>query len=112
MNDKKKEKIPFDIGGMIFINEKNEETQYQFVLPQYDEMPEEIYSNHIIVNHSPTEFNLFFTRINPPISKTHIPKENDIKLKVLSRINLPPKIIQGLIDALAKNLETFNMEKQ
>jgi len=107
----KKEFVGSDIGGIVLIGEDGKEKKFPFELPEFESMPEELYSNHVIINHTNTEYNLFFTRINPVISKSHIPKGRSAKLDVVARIVLPPQVIEGLISALEKNYKDYKVNK-
>lgn len=65
------------------------------------ELPEDaaqgIYSNLVIVSHSPSEFVLDFTRVLPGLKKA----------KVYSRIILSPKHAKSLLKTLSDNIEKF-----
>ncbi|OYD15086.1 hypothetical protein CH333_06530 [candidate division WOR-3 bacterium JGI_Cruoil_03_44_89] len=65
------------------------------------ELPEDaaqgIYSNLVIVSHSPSEFVLDFTRVLPGLKKA----------KVYSRIILSPKHAKFLLKTLSDNIEKF-----
>ena len=56
-----------------------------------------LYSNLVIVNHSPTEFVLDFINVMPGAPKA----------KVRSRIILTPEHTKKFINALGKNLDKF-----
>ncbi len=56
-----------------------------------------LYSNLVIVNHSPTEFVLDFINVMPVAPKA----------KVRSRIILTPEHTKKFINALGKNLDKF-----
>jgi len=106
-NIKGKEMLKSDIGGFMVVDEKGKEKLLPFKLPNYEEQPKEIYSNHVIINHTPTEFNLFFTRINPIITKNQIPKGHSAKLEVVARITLPAQIIPGFLKAFETIFNQF-----
>lgn len=61
---------------------------------------EGIYSNFVVISHSPAEFVLDFTRMLPGAPKT----------KVFSRIIMTPQHAKSLSKALIENIEKF--EKQ
>jgi hypothetical protein len=61
---------------------------------------EGIYSNFVVISHSPAEFILDFTRMLPGTPKT----------KVFSRIIMTPQHAKSLSKALSENIEKF--EKQ
>lgn len=108
----KNKKIPkADIGGIIMVDDKGNEKRFPFEFPNYEDQPKEIYSNHVIINHTQTEFNLFFARINPIISQSQIPKGKGTKLDIVARITLPSQIISGLIKAFESNLKKFEGKK-
>lgn len=58
---------------------------------------EGIYSNLVLVTHSPSEFILDFARILPGVPKA----------KVYARIVMTPRNTKSLINVLQKNLEKF-----
>ena len=108
---KKKEMPKSSIGGIIMVDDNGIEKRFPFELTNYEDQPREIYSNHVIINNSPTEYNLFFTRINPIISKNQAPSGKSAKLEVVARITLPPKIIPGIIKALENTYKKFEEKK-
>ncbi len=112
MNKKKNVTDGSDIGGITFIDKDRSKKKFPFELPEFEFMPKELYANHIIINHTPTEYNLFFTRVNPIISKNHLPKGKYAKLDVIARITLPPQIVEGLITALQKNYDDYKSGKK
>jgi hypothetical protein len=61
---------------------------------------EGIYSNFVVISHSPAEFVLDFTRMLPGVPKA----------KVYSRIIMAPQHAKSLCKALAENIEKY--EKQ
>jgi hypothetical protein len=61
---------------------------------------EGIYSNFVVISHSPAEFVLDFTRMLPGIPKT----------KVYARIIMAPQHAKSLSKAIAENIEKY--EKQ
>ena len=61
---------------------------------------EGIYSNFVLISHSPAEFVLDFTRMLPGVPKT----------KVYARVIMTPQHAKSLLKALTENIEKF--EKQ
>lgn len=61
---------------------------------------EGIYSNFVVISHSPAEFVLDFTRMLPGVPKT----------KVYARIVMAPQHAKSLSKAIAENIEKY--EKQ
>ena len=61
---------------------------------------EGIYSNFVVISHSPAEFVLDFTRLLPGVPKT----------KVFARVIMTPQHAKSLSKALNENIEKF--EKQ
>jgi hypothetical protein len=61
---------------------------------------EGIYSNFVLISHSPAEFVLDFLRMLPGVPKT----------KVYSRIVMTPQHIKSLHAALAENIEKYEKE--
>ena len=61
---------------------------------------EGIYSNLVLISHSPAEFVLDFTRMLPGIPKT----------KVYARVIMTPQHAKSLSQALNENIEKFEKE--
>ena len=61
---------------------------------------EGIYSNLVLISHSPAEFVLDFTRMVPGVPKT----------KVYARIIMTPPHAKSLLNALKDNIEKFEKE--
>ena len=61
---------------------------------------EGIYSNFVLISHSPAEFVLDFTRMLPGVPKT----------KVYARIVMTPQHAKSLSKALNENIEKFEKE--
>ena len=61
---------------------------------------EGIYSNLVLISHSPAEFVLDFTRMVPGVPKT----------KVYARIIMTPQHAKSLLNALKDNIEKFEKE--
>lgn len=61
---------------------------------------EGIYSNFVLISHSPAEFVMDFTRMLPGVPKT----------KVYARIIMTPQHAKGLSKALNENIEKFEKE--
>jgi hypothetical protein len=65
-----------------------------------DKEAEGIYSNFVLISHSPAEFVLDFTRMVPGVPKT----------KVYARIIMTPQHAKSLLNALKDNVEKFEKE--
>jgi len=98
---------PLDLGGFIFVDEYGNEEKIPFVLPELEKVPEGIYANHVVINHTPFEFNLLFGRMQSPMSKEQMPKNKKIEIPLVAKIILPPEIARQLRDILAANIENF-----
>jgi hypothetical protein len=61
---------------------------------------EGIYSNFVLISHSPAEFVIDFTRMLPGVPKT----------KVYARIIMTPQHAKSLLNALKENIEKFEKE--
>lgn len=61
---------------------------------------EGIYSNMVLITHSPAEFILDFARILPGVPKT----------KVFARIVMTPRHVKGLLEALKENITKFESQ--
>jgi|SRR2546428_2173265 len=77
--------------------EENQENQLNIELSE--EIAEGIYSNLAIITHSSTEFVLDFIRIMPGVPKA----------KVKSRIVLTPEHAKRLMNAMADNIQKYEM---
>jgi hypothetical protein len=107
MDNKKKEEIGLGIGGIIFEDEKGKVVKMPFEVPLFEEMPKEVYANMAIVNHSKHEFNIYFSRVETPVTRNQIPKKDNYTLPIVAKIVVPPSLIENLIKALEKNYKTF-----
>ena len=65
-----------------------------------DKEAEGIYSNFVLISHSPAEFVFDFTRMVPGVPKT----------KVYARIIMTPQHAKSLFMALKENIEKFEKE--
>lgn len=61
---------------------------------------EGIYSNMVVITHSPAEFVLDFARVLPGVPKT----------KVFARIVMTPPHTKGLLDALKENIAKYEAQ--
>lgn len=61
---------------------------------------EGIYSNFVLISHSPAEFVLDFTRMLPGVPKT----------KVYARVIMTPQHAKSLLRALNENIEKYEKE--
>lgn len=61
---------------------------------------EGIYSNMVVITHSPAEFILDFARVLPGIPKS----------KVFARIVMTPPHVKGLLDALKENVAKYEAQ--
>lgn len=107
MNEKNRKKLDLGIGGITLVDKEGKEKNYPFALPPFDEMPKEIYSNHVIINHTQHEFNLFFSRMQTPITKNQFPEDGNLRLPIVAKIVIPPSLIESLIKALKDNFDKF-----
>lgn len=65
-----------------------------------DKEAEGIYSNFVLITHSPAEFIIDFTRMVPGVPKA----------KVYSRIIMTPQHVKAFYNALADNIRKFENE--
>jgi Protein of unknown function (DUF3467) len=72
--------------------------QFQFTVP--DEVAAGVYSNLVLVWHTPYEFTLDFAALEPSDS-TPVP------CRVVSRVRIPPTVIFDLMRALNENMATY-----
>jgi hypothetical protein len=76
---------------------EDEEFDQQINIELSEEMAEGVYSNLVMIAHSPSEFVLDFIRIMPNVPKA----------KVKARIILTPDHAQRLLSALKDNISKF-----
>src|SRR5438552_7705833 len=74
------------------------EQQFQFTVP--DDVAPGVYSNMVLVWHTPYEFTLDFAAIEP--SDT-----NRVPCRVVSRVRIPPTVIFDLMRALNENMSIY-----
>jgi hypothetical protein len=65
-----------------------------------DKESEGIYSNMVLITHSPAEFILDFARVLPGVPKT----------KVFARIVMTPSHVKGLLEALKENVSRYETQ--
>jgi hypothetical protein len=79
----------------------NRPTQTQQINVELGEKEAEgIYSNFVLISHSPAEFVIDFTRMLPGIPKT----------KVYARIIMTPQHTKSLLNALTENVGKYEKE--
>ena len=80
------------------MNEGNKPpAQQQFNIELSEEIAEGVYSNLVMISHSPEEFILDFIRVMPGVPKA----------RVKSRIIITPQHAKRLLRALADNIEKY-----
>lgn len=79
------------------IDPTNQQEQQQFNIELSDEIAEGVYSNLVMISHSPEEFILDFIRVMPGVPKA----------RVKSRIIVTPQHARRLLRALADNIEKY-----
>lgn len=87
------------------MNNKKKEITLNIVYPTIDDMPEDLYSNHVIITRGAEDVVLYFAKYDPPIILAGIKETDEIKAKVVSRIRLNPEVAIKLRDALDKVLK-------
>lgn len=75
----------------------NQQDQQQFNIELSEEIAEGVYSNLVMISHSPEEFILDFIRVMPGVPKA----------RVKSRIIVTPQHARRLLRALADNIEKY-----
>jgi Protein of unknown function (DUF3467) len=78
--------------------ETPEQQQFQFTVP--DEVAPGVYSNMVLVWHTPYEFTLDFSAIEPSDA-------NRVPCRVVSRVRIPPTVIFDLMRALNENMAKY-----
>lgn len=79
------------------MSEQTEQAQQQFNIELNEETAEGVYSNLVMISHSPEEFILDFIRVMPGVPKA----------RVKSRIIITPQHSKRLLRALADNIEKY-----
>jgi hypothetical protein len=78
-------------------NSQQDQQQQQFNIELSEEIAEGVYSNLVMISHSPEEFILDFIRVMPGVPKA----------RVKSRIIVTPQHARRLLRALADNIEKY-----
>lgn len=78
----------------------NQQSQQQINIELGEKEAEGIYSNFVLISHSPAEFVLDFTRMVPGVPKA----------KVYARVIMTPQHTKSLLKALTENLEKYEKE--
>jgi hypothetical protein len=78
-------------------NSQQDQQQQQFNIELSEEIAEGVYSNLVMISHSPEEFILDFIRVMPGVPKA----------RVKSRIIVTPQHARRLLRALAENIEKY-----
>jgi hypothetical protein len=78
--------------------EKPPEQELQINVP--DEVASGVYSNMVVVWHTPYEFTLDFAAIEPG-------EGNRVPCRVVSRVRIPPTVIFDLMRALNENMSIY-----
>jgi hypothetical protein len=78
--------------------EKPPEQELQINVP--DEVASGVYSNLVLVWHTPYEFTLDFAAIEPG-------EGNRVPCRVVSRVRIPPTVIFDLMRALNENMSIY-----
>lgn len=102
-----KENKKINVGEYILIDENNKERRWKFELPKLDSLPPDVYSNHVVINHNPNEFNFLFMRVNPLITENQYPVGEKMEIPVVAKIVMHPSAVRGFLDAFNKNWEIF-----
>lgn len=85
----------------------------KIVYPSLEEMPDDIYANNVRVSHNMYDFVLYFGKIDaPPIIEGEKFDKEEVIAKVVARIRLTPKVAEGLLGALQKNISSFKEDKE
>jgi len=77
-----------------------EKKQTQISIELGEKEGEGIYSNMVVITHSPAEFILDFARVLPGVPKS----------KVFARIVMTPQHVKGLLDALKENITKYEAQ--
>lgn len=78
-------------------DQTNQQAQQQFNIELNEETAEGVYSNLVMISHSPEEFILDFIRVMPGVPKA----------RVKSRIIITPQHSKRLLRAMADNIEKY-----
>lgn len=102
-----KNKKNIGIGELRYQDENGKITTKTFVLPTLDKLPQDIYSNQVVIHHTHNEFTLLFLRVQPPIKESQFPEGESIETPVVAKIVMTPAIIELFINSLTENFEKF-----
>ena len=82
------------------------------IVPVEDEPVERIYSNYVVIRHSPYDFSLEFCELLPSDERSTkiMEKTGKVEAHVRTKIVLPTRVIPSLIQALDGNYKKY--EKQ
>lgn len=75
-----------------------------------------IFSNHLLVNNTSSEFFLTFYEILPPLlledTQQELAKIESVEAKAVARLGIPADRMQGFIEALQKNYSKYLERKK
>jgi hypothetical protein len=79
------------------------------IVPYEKEVKDRIYSNYVVIRHTPYDFSLEFCEIPPATEEEskELERTKQVKAYVRAKIALPVKIIPSLILALDDNYKKY-----
>lgn len=91
---------------------KKESKLIKLTFPNTEDMPEDLYSNSIVVVHGEDDFILYFAKIDPPLMINKEIQVDEIKAKIVARIRLTPTVAEKLKIALEQNINNYKELKK
>jgi hypothetical protein len=89
---------------------KETEVAAKIGYPELTEADTPLYSNAILVNHTPWDFALHFSQIITPIRPPKTDGPLEIVGKKIAVISVPVTLVRGLITALQTNLDKYEQQ--
>lgn len=89
---------------------KSREGKVEIVYPDLAEGEASLYANAVVINHSPWDFALYFSRVVMPLRPTIESGKLKIQAQQVATINVPVTLIRGLIRALQTNLDRYEQD--
>lgn len=88
--------------------DNNTPVRAKIVYPEVSPDEKVLYSNVILVNHTPWDFALHFSRISFPVNKPEVTDDAvEIPATQVATVHVPVTLIRGLIEALQTNLSLY-----
>lgn len=86
-------------------DKKGEIKTLKIVYPNIEDMPEDLYANHVVITRGEEDVILYFGKFDPPMIWGGIKEIDEVKAKVVSKIRITQGVANKLKDALEKVLK-------